>query len=86
MGSVPPTPAPAPAAADDDLLRNTILGLLRACDIVFGSTAIVLALGGSWLFALGEIRPLTVAALWAIPVFNTVWSALTRHRDRIAPI
>jgi len=84
MASAPATqPAPPPADHDNDLLQNTLVGLMRACDIVFGSTSVVLAVVGSWLVATGHVRVLTVVGLWAIPVFNTVWSALTRNRDRV---
>jgi signal transduction histidine kinase len=76
--AVPPTSKPA----DNDLLHDTVSGLLRACDIVFGTIATALTLFGTWLFIMSELRALTVLALWFFPVFNTTWSAVTRRRDR----
>ena len=75
---LPPTSQPA----DNDLLDETLSGLLRACDIVFGTIATALTLFGTWLFITGELRALTVLALWFFPVFNSAWSAVTRRRDR----
>ena len=77
---MPPTSKPA----DNDLLHDTVFGVLRACNIVFGTIAMVLALFGTWQFVTGELRVLTVLALWFFPVFNTAWSAVTGRRDRVA--
>ncbi|TMQ13742.1 MAG: hypothetical protein E6J91_17485 [Deltaproteobacteria bacterium] len=87
MPSAPPPPPPSSPSSsepvENDLLQRTHSGLLRACDIVFGTIAVALAVLGIWLFAAGEIRLLTLVALWSFPVFNSGWSALTRRRDRV---
>ena len=75
MGSSVPEP--------NELLLSTVATVLRACDIVLGTTSIGLAVFATVVFATGQIHPLTVVALWAIPVINLAWTALTRHRDRM---
>jgi signal transduction histidine kinase len=87
MGSAQPeqqTPASAsPADDESDPLRTTVSSVVLACDIVFGTTSGALAVLGTWLFVLGRCGPLTVVALWSIPLFNAIWSALTVRRDRV---
>jgi signal transduction histidine kinase len=83
--SDPPRPSDdrGPSIDRDELLHGTLAGVMRACDIVFGTTSVVLAVVGIWLYVLGKVHLLTVAALWSIPVFNSAWSALTQRRDRV---
>jgi signal transduction histidine kinase len=57
--------------------------VLHACDVVFGATTVLLAVVGTWLLATGQTHVMMVLALWAIPVFNVAWSAITKHRSRV---
>lgn len=66
----------------NDLLNRTLWGLMRACDALFGSTTMLVAVFSIWLLATGRTHPLTVLALWALPTFNVAWSAVTRYRNR----
>jgi signal transduction histidine kinase len=68
-------PEPGPSA--NDLVRDNLTALLRACDIVFGSTSIALAVLGTWLCVIGQARAATAAGLWFIPAFNITWSQLS---------
>jgi signal transduction histidine kinase len=63
--------------------HRTLTHLIRACDVVFGSTSILLAMFATsqWLAGV-ESRGL-VLALWAVPVANITWSLVTKHRDRV---
>jgi signal transduction histidine kinase len=85
MGAPPREPPPplAPGGEDNDLLQNTVSRVVLACDIVFGTTTSAFAVLGVWLFVLGEVRFATIAALWWLPLYNAVWSALTKRRDRV---
>jgi signal transduction histidine kinase len=66
-----------------DPRQDTISRIHRACDLVFGSTIIVLGVIGSWFYVLGEVQFPTVAGLWTLFAFNVLWSVLTRNRDRV---
>ena len=70
-------------AEHNDLLQNTLSSVLRACDIVLGTTSVGLAVLSIGLYAMGEVHRLTVVAMWALPVINTAWSALSKRRDRV---
>jgi signal transduction histidine kinase len=71
-----------PARPDDRLLRENLIALLRACDIVFGSTSMALSLFASWLCVIGSARLITVILLWAMPVINLIWSRWSPRHER----
>jgi signal transduction histidine kinase len=87
MGSATPSPpirSPAATTPEDSaLLPYTQSSVLRACDIVLGTTSMALAVLGVALLVVGQAEPLTVVALWLIPILNIAWSAWSRHRDRL---
>ena len=52
---MPPSPTTEAARpAEDDPPQRTILGLPRACDVVFGATTVGLALLGVWPLAMAR--------------------------------
>ena len=89
MDPSPPTTRPEPpgssaAQPDDPLLApNLLLSVTRACDVLFGIVAILLAALGVWLFVLDNVHLGTVIALWLMPVINGVWSVVTRKWTRL---
>jgi signal transduction histidine kinase len=81
----PTSSSGSPASAVNDLLltQNLLTNVIHACDVLFGITAITLAIFGTWLFVAGEARLATVIGLWLMPLVNIVWSALTRRSNRV---
>jgi signal transduction histidine kinase len=73
----------ASSGGDRADLQDTISGIHRACDVLLGTTVVVLGALGSWFYFLGEVELPTVAGLWALLLFNMLWSGLSRHRDRV---
>jgi signal transduction histidine kinase len=65
-------------------LQRTLTTLVRACDAVYGTTSIALALLAIVEYCVGGAHLGIVIALWAVPVFNLSWSYVTRNRDRVA--
>jgi len=70
-------------AGGDDLVRENLSALLRACDVVFGAISIGLSLFGTVLLLTGRANLSTVVALWFIPGFNLGWSLLSRRSERL---
>jgi len=81
----PTAPAVPPASVANDplLTQNLLTSVIHACDVLFGATAIALALLGLWLFVAGDAGIATVFGLWMMPLVNIVWSALTRRTNRV---
>jgi signal transduction histidine kinase len=79
------TPTPDPAVAVESVLevRQLLNGVIRVCDVVFGTTTILLAGFATWLWLAAAAHALTVVTLWLMPVFNVAWSVVTRRRDRV---
>jgi signal transduction histidine kinase len=63
-------------------LHRTLTHLIRACDVVFGSSSMALAAISMWQLAAGSAPLGMVIALWAVPAVNISWSLITKHRDR----
>jgi signal transduction histidine kinase len=81
------TSPPAASAVDpEDVLQphRVLASVIRACDVLFGATSLVLAMIGLWLLTRGGVRLLTVVALWSLPIINVVWSVLIRRGQRRA--
>lgn len=51
-------------------LQRTLTHLIRACDVVFGSSSIVLAAIATWCTVVGDAHLGLVLGLWAVPAFN----------------
>lgn len=64
-------------------LHRALTSLIRACDAVFGSSSIALAILATWQAAHGDAPLALVIALWAVPAVNISWSLATRNRDRV---
>ena len=63
--------------------HRTLTHLIRACDVVFGSTSILLAMFATSQWLAGVEGCGLVVALWAVPAANITWSLVTKHRDRV---
>jgi signal transduction histidine kinase len=64
--------------------RHRTLGhLLRACDVVYGSSSTLMGAVATWQLTCGAAPVSLVVALWLVPVFNLTWSFVTRHHDRV---
>jgi signal transduction histidine kinase len=57
--------------------------LVRACDVVFGSSSTLLAVVGTWQHISGSASVGIVLALWVLPAFNLTWSLVTKRHDRV---
>jgi signal transduction histidine kinase len=62
--------------------HRTQTHLIRACDVVFGSTSIILAVLATLQEVMGATGLGLVLALWAVPAANIAWSFITKNRDR----
>jgi PAS domain S-box-containing protein len=75
-----PTAAnPAPAGRE---VREDGIAVLRSCDIVLGSTVMVLAVSIVVAAVMGQAPPLNAVLMCCLPTFNVGLSALTKHRNR----
>jgi len=57
--------------------------LVRACDVVFGSSSTLLAVIATWQAVSGAARLPIVIALWTVPGFNLGWSVITLRSNRL---
>ncbi|HEY6038571.1 MAG TPA: ATP-binding protein [Kofleriaceae bacterium] len=71
------------AAGVDTERDRTLEHLVRACDVVFGSSSMLLAAVATWRFAAGHANLALVIAVWAVPLLNLAWSFITAHHDRV---
>ena len=69
-------PAPGREALEDDLR------VLHVCDVVLGSITVALALFITFVALRGQATLTSALLVWSVPLFNTGWSALTRHANR----
>ncbi|MEO7730595.1 MAG: ATP-binding protein [Kofleriaceae bacterium] len=67
--------APAPIVQDETVVRT--------CDVVFGGISTGVAVFGTVLLVRGQATALYVAALWALPAINVVWTKLTMGGNRV---
>lgn len=67
----------------EEFLQRAATAVLRACDVLFGSTTIAITVLAFSLVAMGRAELTTAIAIALVPGFNLLWSLVTVGRDRI---